>query len=42
MPNNSAQFSHELLLLPDSPQASEGIRRNNSVKYYGKIPSISR
>ena len=29
-------------LLSDPLQASERIRRNNSVKYYGKIPSISR
>jgi hypothetical protein len=29
-------------LLPDSSPASGRIRRNNSVKYYGKIPSISR
>jgi apolipoprotein N-acyltransferase len=28
-------------LLSDSSQVSNRIRRNNSVKYYGKIPSIS-
>jgi hypothetical protein len=29
-------------LLSGSPQATRRIRRNNSVKYYGKILSISR
>jgi hypothetical protein len=28
--------------LSDCPQVSKRIRRNNSVKYYGKIPSIPR
>jgi hypothetical protein len=42
IPNDSAQFSPMTPLLSDSSSASDRIKRNNSVKYYGKIPFISR